>query len=70
MLKNRKKSNLLTLLITLIFIISFQAAPLTNVPIKLTQPDGTVLNVFASGDEFYNWVHDKDNYTIIPDPAT
>jgi len=46
------------------------SAPLTFVPIQLTQPDGTILNVFASGDEYYNWVHDKDNFTILPHPAT
>ncbi len=46
------------------------SAPLTFVPIELEQPDGTVLHVFASGDEFYNWVHDKDNFTIVRDPVS
>jgi len=36
----------------------------------LRQPDGTVLNCLASGDEFYNWLHNADGYTIIPDPRT
>jgi M6 family metalloprotease-like protein len=36
-----------------------------NLPLKLIQPDGTELNVLASGDEYYNWVHDRDNYTIL-----
>jgi M6 family metalloprotease-like protein len=43
------------------------AAPLVGVPIQVTQPDGTVLNCFASGDEYYNWMHDADGYTIIQD---
>lgn len=33
-------------------------------PVELNQPDGTKLNLFATGDEFYNWLHDKDGYTI------
>jgi M6 family metalloprotease-like protein len=47
-----------------------QAAPLRNEPISVTQPDGTVLHCFATGDEFHNWLHDKDGYTIIQDPNT
>jgi M6 family metalloprotease-like protein len=46
------------------------SAPLSFVPIELVQPDGTRLHVFASGDEFYHWVHDKDNYTIIQDSSS
>ncbi len=34
-------------------------------PITLKQPDGIVLNLFATGDEFYNWVKDKDGYTVV-----
>jgi len=41
-----------------------------NVPNQLTQPDGTVLDVFYSGDEYHNWPHDKDNYTMIIDTKT
>ena len=47
-----------------------RSAPLSFVPIELVQPDGARLHVFASGDEFYNWVHDKDNYTIIQDSCS
>ena len=46
------------------------AAYLKNVPITLTQPDGTVIECFATGDEYYNWVHDKDGYTIVQNPTT
>lgn len=46
------------------------AAYLENVPVTLTQPDGTVLECFATGDEYYNWVHDKDGYTIVQNPTT
>ena len=33
-------------------------------PVSLSQPDGTKLELYASGDEFYNWLHDKDGYTV------
>jgi len=46
------------------------AAYLENVPITITQPDGTVINCFATGDEYYNWVHDADGYTMIRDKNT
>ena len=47
-----------------------RAAPLVNVPVTITQPDGQVLELFASGDEFYNWVHDENGFTVVRDPAT
>jgi M6 family metalloprotease-like protein len=37
---------------------------LNNIPKKLTEPDGNIINCFASGDEFYNRLHDKEGYTI------
>ena len=47
-----------------------QAAYLRDIPMTVTQPDGTVLHCFASGDEFFNYLHDKDGYTIIQHPQT
>ncbi|MCL2039485.1 MAG: InlB B-repeat-containing protein [Bacteroidetes bacterium] len=46
------------------------AAYLQNIPQTITQPDGSVVNCFASGDEFYNYLHDADGYTIVKDPET
>ena len=62
-------------IITLIAIIIVShiclwGAYLSNVPVTITQPNGTIIECFATGDEYYNWVHDKDGYTIIQDPAT
>lgn len=45
-------------------------AYLTNVPITLTQPDGAKIECYATGDEYYNWTHDKDGYTIVQDQKT
>ncbi len=41
------------------------SAYLKNIPLQLVQPDGTRLEVLATGDEYYNWVHDQENYTIL-----
>ena len=68
----RKKSliSILSFLLLIVLPFALNGAYLKNVPIKLIQPNGVILNAFASGDEFYNWVHDKDGYTIIQDPQT
>ncbi|MDP3114591.1 MAG: M6 family metalloprotease domain-containing protein [Candidatus Cloacimonadaceae bacterium] len=43
------------------------AAPHSFLPLVVEQPDGTPIRVYASGDEFHNWLHDADNYTIVRD---
>ena len=58
------------LLYCLIIPSNVDGAYLRNFPVKVVQPDGEELDIFASGDEFYNWLHDKDGYTIIQDPET
>ena len=56
----------LLLLVLLCFSLSKgYSAFLVNIPQTLKQPDGTVLHCFASGDEFYNWLHDSLGYTIV-----
>jgi M6 family metalloprotease-like protein len=59
-----------TLAASAALIVSLAAAPLRDVPQRLVQPDGTVLECFASGDEYHNWLHDQNGYTIIRDPVT
>lgn len=54
----------------LMLATALEAAFLRGVAVHVKQPDGTVLSCLASGDEFYNWLHDKDDYTILRDPAT
>ena len=61
-----KKTKLL--LILALVLGAFQwafSAPLKNIPVRLTQPDGQVIECFASGDEFYNYVHDANGFTIV-----
>ncbi|HVN76800.1 MAG TPA: M6 family metalloprotease domain-containing protein [Thermoanaerobaculaceae bacterium] len=47
-----------------------RAAFLRNVPQALRQPDGTVVHLFATGDEYYNRLHDAGGYTVVRDPDT
>lgn len=47
-----------------------RAAYLRNIPQHLVQPDGEHLNCFASGDEYFNWLHDAAGFVIIQDHAT
>lgn len=63
-----KKS--LILFLFLMVTISLQAAYVSNVPQTLVQPNGDTLHCFASGDEFYHYLHDANGYTIVQDPAT
>ena len=46
------------------------SAPLRNIPQKLVQPDGVALECLASGDEHFNWLHDKNGYVIIQNHST
>lgn len=55
----------LLLLISLSFSHPLQAAWLKDQPVTVTQPDGSILNLLATGDEFYNWLHDAAGYTIV-----
>ena len=67
----KKLVTLLLVLLTLCLgVFNVQAAYLRDVPVTVTQPDGTVLHCFASGDEFFNYLHDSNGYTIIQHPQT
>ncbi|MCL2065739.1 MAG: hypothetical protein FWG98_15400, partial [Candidatus Cloacimonetes bacterium] len=59
-------------LVFLLNIISLNvnAAWIDNIQTVLTQPDGTTISAFLSGDEYYNFHHDSEYYTIIKDHVT
>jgi M6 family metalloprotease-like protein len=44
------------------------AAYFEYLPYTIKQPDGTTISCFVSGDEFFNWIHDQEGYTIIQAP--
>ncbi|MDY0152305.1 MAG: hypothetical protein RBS43_08550, partial [Candidatus Cloacimonas sp.] len=58
----------LVIVLCLLPLVSF-AAYLANIPSAVTQPDGEVLQLFASGDEYANRLHDAKGYTIIQSPT-
>lgn len=60
----------LCLIIGLILFLPLWSAYLSSQPVTVTQPDGSSLQCFASGDEYHNWLHDANNYTIIQSPTT
>ncbi len=51
-------------------LLPLKSAYFTSMPASVSQPDGSVLECFVSGDEYHNWLHDKDGYTIIQSPTT
>ena len=51
-------------------LMGAHAAYLKDVPMTLTQPDGSVLHCYASGDEFFNYLHDANGFTIMQHPQT
>lgn len=61
---------LTALAVTLLAASLLPAAPLRNVPQILVQPNGDTVHCFASGDEYYHWLHDADGFTIVEHPAT
>ncbi|MBT3244108.1 MAG: M6 family metalloprotease domain-containing protein [Bacteroidetes bacterium] len=64
-----KKLSLLSLILVIATIQSL-GAYLKDVPQRLKQPDNSILNCLATGDEYYHWLHDENNFTIIKDPNT
>ncbi|MCX6270735.1 MAG: M6 family metalloprotease domain-containing protein [Bacteroidetes bacterium] len=58
------------LLVILLFPVVSLGAYLRDVPITLVQPNGAVIQCFITGDEFYNYLHDANHYTIVKDANT
>ena len=65
LLRGNIGSKFLSLIFCIVFVVSVKASYMKNVPMRVTQPDGTILNCLATGNEFHNWMHDSNNYTII-----
>lgn len=59
------KRILLLVVGTLILALNLSAALYRDLPMSITQPDGTVITCLASGDEYFNYLHDEQGYTII-----
>ncbi|MDD4847972.1 MAG: M6 family metalloprotease domain-containing protein [Bacteroidales bacterium] len=46
------------------------AAYIKDYPVSVTQPDGKILQCYATGDEYHNWLHDANHFTIIQNQET
>lgn len=64
------KKLVLCLTISFLTVSSTQAAYLTNISRTLIQPNGDTLHCLASGDEYYNWLHDANGFTIVQNVET
>lgn len=61
---------ILVIIISLILSNQLFCAYLVNVPQTITQPNGATINCFVTGDEFYSWLHDNNNFTIVRNQNT
>ncbi len=59
------KNIFIVLLFTFLGVNFLYGAYLENLPMTITQPDGEKFECLASGDEFFNYLHDEEGYTII-----
>lgn len=58
------------MILNLSFVSISIAAYLVNIPVTIVQPNGEKLICYATGDDYYHWLHDEDNYTIIHNKQT
>jgi len=63
-------SSIMVLFLTVIAAFNLQAAYLKDVPRIVIQPNGDTLHCYISGDEFYNYLHDINHYTIVQNKQT
>lgn len=61
-----KKTGLIFILLLGLAAV-LHAAPLRNVRVSLLQPNGDTLHCLATGDEYFNYLHDVDDYVILQD---
>ena len=61
---------LINILIMSVFIGGVFAAWVDNAPVQIVQPDGSIINLFNIGDEYYQWLHDQKGYTVVKDRNT
>lgn len=59
------KKTILTFVVTILFVLTIKAAYFERIPTVLIQPNGDTLHCFATGDDFYQWLHDEKNFTIM-----
>ncbi|MCD4818153.1 MAG: M6 family metalloprotease domain-containing protein [Candidatus Cloacimonetes bacterium] len=63
------KKKILFVIVCSFVIINAFAALIENIPMTLEQPYGENFACFASGDEFFNYLHDKNGFTVKQNPV-
>lgn len=61
----REKHYILFIFITLLLAADLHAAYYSSLPYKVVQPDKSEISCYLSGDEYFNWIHDRDGFTLI-----
>jgi M6 family metalloprotease-like protein len=56
---------MLMIAVCIFYTNTIQAAWLEKYPVTITQPDGTPLALFLTGDEYHHRVHDDAGYTLL-----
>jgi M6 family metalloprotease-like protein len=59
------KRTLALLILPLLLAVDLHAAYFSCQPYRIVQPDKNVVECFVSGDEYFNWIHDRNGYTLI-----
>ena len=59
------KRSITLLILPLFMAANLHAAYFSYQPYRITQPDKSVINCYVSGDEYFNWIHDRNGYTLI-----
>jgi len=61
------QSHFKVILISIFVFIYYcaNAAYFSFQPYTITQPDGEIIECYVSGDEYYNWLHDANGFTIV-----
>jgi M6 family metalloprotease-like protein len=71
-----KQAKFCALVVTVSVMFSLFAAPASwaipasPFPFTVTQPDGTIIELYKRGDEFNNWVEGAEGYTVVKNEAT
>lgn len=60
-----KKLSLIVFFVLIFNTLNIISAPLKNIERIMVQPNGDTLVCYASGDEFYNRLHDINGFTIV-----
>lgn len=70
---NKYIKSILILICSMLILCSasiVNAAPLSEQPVTIEQPDGELINCYANGDEFFSYLTDENGSIILLDETT